>query len=95
MPGEEPRYINKKKRSRKSESHRVIHEKIRNFVSNFFIDMPLDVAIFFAKAIADTDLTAELLRKWKFYKIPSTKSSKLWDQMGENLSLSIVEFFFY
>ena len=57
--------------------------------------MPLDVAIFFAKAIADTNLTAELLKKWKFYKIPSTEFSKLWDQMRKNLFLLIVEFFIF
>ena len=95
VPGEKSRFINKKKHSRKSESHRVIHENFRNCVSNFFIDMPLRVARLFAKAIADNDWTTELLSKWIFYKIPSNKFSKLWDQMRKNLFLSIVEFFFY
>ena len=95
VPGEKRRFINKKKLTRKSESHRVIHENFRNCVSNFLIDMPLRVARLFAKAIADNDWTTELLSKWIFYKIPSNEFSKLWDPMRKNLFLSIVEFFFY
>ena len=56
--------------------------------SSFLIDMPLYVAILFAKAIADNVWTNELLGKWIFYNILSTEFSKLWDQMGKNLFLS-------
>ena len=92
MTGDEPPCFNKKKQSRRNESHRVIHEKFRNLVSNFFIDMPLHVAIIFAKAIADNLSTIELLNNWLFYKFPSTEFLKLWDQIGRKHIF--VEFFF-
>ena len=65
-------------------------KKFAIFISSFFIDMPLRVAILFARAIADNDWTTELLSKWIFYKTLSTEFSKLWDQMRKNLLLSIV-----
>ena len=54
--------------------------------------MPLHVAIFFAKAIADNLSTIELLNNWLFYKFPSTEFLKLWNQIGRKHIF--VEFFF-
>ena len=69
-----------------------MHEKKCTLGSSFLIDMPLYVAILFAKAIADNVWTNELLGKWIFYSILSTEFSKLWDQMGKNLFLSKFSF---
>ena len=66
-------------------------EKIALFFRIFF-DLPLFVAILFAKAIADNVRTKELLSKWRFYKFSSTEFSKLWDQMGRKPFF--VDFFF-